>query len=72
MTGNTATNRVVRLRETREHLRHSDPVMRQLIGAHTDFDPRAWLTGLPKVLPVLPGRLRYAAPARAAAAADSC
>ena len=39
----------MRLREAREHLRHSDPVIRQLIDAHPDFDPKAWLTGLPKL-----------------------
>lgn len=29
------------------HLRRSDPVLRKLIDAHLDFDPRAWLTELP-------------------------
>jgi DNA-3-methyladenine glycosylase II len=42
-------SRLVRLRRAREHLRRSDPVIRQLIDAHPDFDPRAWLTELPKL-----------------------
>lgn len=49
MTSNTTTNRLVRWRAAREHLRHADPVIRQLIDAHPDFDPRAWLTELPKM-----------------------
>jgi DNA-3-methyladenine glycosylase II len=47
VTANANTNRLVRCRAAREHLRHADPVMRQLIDAHPDFDPRAWLTELP-------------------------
>ena len=33
------------------HLRKSDPVLRKLIDAHPDFDPRAWLTELPPLDP---------------------
>ena len=29
------------------HLRQADPVLRRLIDAHPDFDPRAWLAELP-------------------------
>lgn len=39
----------MRLRGAREHLRHADPVMRQLIDARPDLDPRAWLTELPRM-----------------------
>jgi DNA-3-methyladenine glycosylase II len=31
----------------REFLRHADPVLRELIDAHPDFHPRAWLDELP-------------------------
>jgi DNA-3-methyladenine glycosylase II len=31
----------------REFLRHADPILRELIDAHPDFRPRAWLNELP-------------------------
>jgi DNA-3-methyladenine glycosylase II len=33
----------------RKHLREADPVLAALIDKHPDFDPRAWMTGLPKM-----------------------
>jgi DNA-3-methyladenine glycosylase II len=33
----------------RKHLREADPVLAALIDEHPDFDPRAWMTGLPKM-----------------------
>lgn len=33
----------------RKHLREADPVLATLIDKHPDFDPRAWMTGLPKM-----------------------
>lgn len=38
-----------RLGEARAYLREADPVIRGLIDAHPDFDPRAWLAQLPKM-----------------------
>jgi DNA-3-methyladenine glycosylase II len=35
------------LRQARAHLREADPVLRALIDAHPDFDPRKWLAQLP-------------------------
>jgi len=43
----TTLPRQARLREARAHLRHADPAIRQLIDAHPEFDPRAWLAELP-------------------------
>ena len=34
--------------EAREFLRKADPVLAQVIGAHPDFRPRAWIGELPK------------------------
>jgi DNA-3-methyladenine glycosylase II len=33
--------------EAREFLRKADPVLVQVIDAHPDFDPRAWINELP-------------------------
>jgi len=33
----------------RRHLRDADPVLARLIDKHPDFDPRAWMTALPKL-----------------------
>ena len=33
--------------QARDHLRRADPVLARLIDAQPDFDPRAWLSGLP-------------------------
>jgi DNA-3-methyladenine glycosylase II len=33
----------------RKQLREADPVLAVLIDEHPDFDPRAWMTGLPKM-----------------------
>jgi DNA-3-methyladenine glycosylase II len=41
--------RQARLSEARAHLRRADPVIGQLIDAHPDFDPRAWLAELPRM-----------------------
>jgi DNA-3-methyladenine glycosylase II len=38
---------VERLRQARLYLRGADPVLAGLIDARPDFDPRAWLAGLP-------------------------
>jgi DNA-3-methyladenine glycosylase II len=35
--------------ETIAQLRRADPVLARLIDAHPDFDPRAWLSELPKL-----------------------
>lgn len=40
-------DREARLREAQAHLRDADPVIRRLIDAHPDFDPRAWMAELP-------------------------
>jgi DNA-3-methyladenine glycosylase II len=37
------------LQAAREFLRHADPILAQLIDTHPDFDPRAWLSELPKL-----------------------
>lgn len=42
-----ARDRKARLREAQAHLREADPVIRRLIDAHPDFDPRAWMAELP-------------------------
>lgn len=42
-------DRQARLTEARAHLRQADPVIGQLIDAHPDFDPRAWLAELPRL-----------------------
>lgn len=42
-----ARDREARLREAQAHLRDADPVIRRLIDAHPDFDPRAWMAELP-------------------------
>lgn len=39
--------RTARLNHARAHLRRADPVMRSLVDAQPDFDPRAWLADLP-------------------------
>jgi DNA-3-methyladenine glycosylase II len=39
----------VRRRQAVAHLRRADPVIAQLIAAHPDFDPRAWLSELPEL-----------------------
>lgn len=44
---NTAAERQAQLSEARAHLRQADPVIRTLVDAHPDFDPRAWLKELP-------------------------
>jgi DNA-3-methyladenine glycosylase II len=49
VTIDTTESRLERLRQARAHLREADPVLRQLIDADPDFDPRAWLTELPKL-----------------------
>jgi DNA-3-methyladenine glycosylase II len=36
-------------KEAIDHLRRSDPVLRKLIDAHPDFEPRAWLIELPSL-----------------------
>lgn len=45
----TTPDRQGRLSEARAHLRQADPVIGQLIDAHPDFDPRAWLAELPRM-----------------------
>jgi DNA-3-methyladenine glycosylase II len=49
VTVETTTSRLARYRQARAHLRRVDPVIRRLIDAHPNFDPRAWLTELPKL-----------------------
>ncbi|MGO9961587.1 MAG: DNA-3-methyladenine glycosylase family protein [Solirubrobacteraceae bacterium] len=49
MTVKNGPSGLERLRPARAHLRRADPVMRQLIDAHPDFNPRAWLTELPEM-----------------------
>lgn len=45
----TTADRTARLIEARAHLRCADPVIGQLIDAHPEFDPRGWLTELPRM-----------------------
>lgn len=45
MTGDSG--RAVWLEQACSYLRGTDPVLAQLIDARQDFDPRAWLAGLP-------------------------
>jgi DNA-3-methyladenine glycosylase II len=41
------SSRAVWLQQARSRLRHTDPVLAQLIDDRPDFDPRAWMAQLP-------------------------
>src|SRR5258706_16137048 len=40
-------NRAVWLQQARSHLRNADPVVARLVDERPEFDPRAWIAGLP-------------------------
>jgi DNA-3-methyladenine glycosylase II len=43
------SSRAAWLARARSHLRHADPVLAQVIDARPDFDPRAWMSQLPRM-----------------------